>query len=74
MANTISLVGTYVRKGDRVGKIESIGRPFPGGGQAAYVVGDNHSFADWWCIEDITITGEEGTPEEVTANRPALTA
>lgn len=74
MANTISLIGAYVRKGDRVGKVESIGKPFPGGAQAVYVVGDNNSFADWWLIEEITIAGEEVSQEEVAANRPALTA
>lgn len=74
MANTISLIGAYVRKGDRVGKVESMGKPFPDGALAVYVVGDNNSFADWWRLEEVTIASEEVTPEEIEANRPALTA
>lgn len=74
MTNTISLIGTYVRKGERVGKVVSTGKPFSDGVLSVYVVGDGGSFADWWRVEDVVIAGEEVPAEEIEATRPALTA
>lgn len=69
MASTVPLIGTMVQKNDRLAKVEGIGKPFPGGALAVYVVGENNDFADWWLLDDVTIISQD---EPVT--RQARTA
>lgn len=53
------MIGATVRKGDRTGKVEGIGKPFLDGSLAVYVIGINRSFADWWRLDEVTIVTEE---------------
>jgi hypothetical protein len=53
------MIGAVVRQGDRTGIVEGIGKPFLDGSLAAYVVGLNCRFADWWRLDEVTIVTEE---------------
>lgn len=59
MTPPVPMIGAIVRKGDRIGKVEGIGKPFLDGSLAAYVVGSHNSFADWWRLDEVTIVTEE---------------
>ena len=59
MASPVPMIGAIVRKGDRLGKVDGVGKPFPGGALAVYVVGVDDQFADWWLLKEITIESEE---------------
>lgn len=57
MTPPVPMIGATVRQGDRIGRVEGIGKPFLDGALAAYVVGNN--FADWWRLDEVTIVSEE---------------
>jgi hypothetical protein len=57
MTPPVPMIGATVRQGDRVGRVEGIGKPFLDGVLAAYVIGS--TFADWWRLDEVTIVHEE---------------
>jgi hypothetical protein len=59
MASPVPMIGAIVRKNGRLGKVNGVGKPFPGGALAVYVLGVDSEFADWWLLKDITIESEE---------------
>jgi hypothetical protein len=63
------MIGAVVRKGERTGKVEGIGKPFLDGALAVYVIGIDNTFADWWRLDEVTFISEE-----VPVSQHALTA